>query len=531
MRSISASHKANSKALYRRQFLRGAGGFSLALPILPSLFPRHVLGQPIADARPNFCALSTEHGAVSVANMYPLATPTETSTALPGHNINSGPLIRNVISSGKRTIAPVLSADSNTFSERLVSKMNVLRGLDIPYGMGHNVGGHLGNYAAAGDATDGPKGGATPTIDQVMAWSKAFYRAGDPFKRRSIQVGVADEGLSFDYSNPSARSGPIQRLASVPSSKAVFDDLFSNLDRTTPTARRPLIVDRIIANYRSLRDGNRRLSVSDKKRLDDHIARLAELERAVNVSVPASCLDIPTPTQTSNSFSMDNNTPADHIRHHQLINDVVAAAFICGLTRVATVRIIARFSNFAGNWHQDVAHQHYDPAKQRILADALQLVFGNVIVDLAKKLDVDTGTGRNLLDDTLIQWTQEAGRNAHITDSIPVVTFGSAAGFFKTGLYVDYRNRSTVAQIYEGHEREPDSYTGLLYNRWLATALQAMRIPDTEWKRTGMFGYGLHPGYKFFGPKIVGGGQEWTVPLCVPGMQETSNQKLPIVSA
>jgi hypothetical protein len=36
-----------------------------------------------------------------------------------------------------------------------------------------------------------------------------------------------------------------------------------------------------MASYRSLRDGNRRLSAADRQRLDDHLDRLAELQRRV----------------------------------------------------------------------------------------------------------------------------------------------------------------------------------------------------------------------------------------------------------
>ena len=63
-----------------------------------------------------------------------------------------------------------------------------------------------------------------------------------------------------------------------------------------------------------------------------------------------------------------------------------------------------------------------------------------------------------------------------------MVTAGSAAGFLKTGNYVDYRRRGGPAWS--------SFNTGLLYNQWLGTALQAMGIPREEYEKNGERGYG-----------------------------------------
>jgi hypothetical protein len=41
--------------------------------------------------------------------------------------------------------------------------------------------------------------------------------------------------------------------------------------------------------------------------------------------------------------------------------------------------------------------------------------------------------------------------------------------------------------VYSGRWTE---YGGLTYNRWLATALQAMGLPPAEYERSGVRGYG-----------------------------------------
>ena len=56
----------------RRQFLLGAGGFSLALPLLPSLHQRAArAGDYPYASNPRFVAFATSHGGIWGPNMYP----------------------------------------------------------------------------------------------------------------------------------------------------------------------------------------------------------------------------------------------------------------------------------------------------------------------------------------------------------------------------------------------------------------------------------------------------------------------------
>src|SRR5690606_16060238 len=123
----------------------------------------------------------------------------------------------------------------------------------------------------------------------------------------------------------------------------------------------------------------------------------------------------------------------------QLFNDVVTAAFVCGTSRIAVLRVTDTFSDFVGDWHQDIAHQAHlpDGAAQGELADANRRTFEDVFLDLVKKLDVDEGDGTSILDNSLVQWTQESGPMTHESVDTTVVTAGGAAGCLTTGQYID----------------------------------------------------------------------------------------------
>ena len=77
----------------------------------------------------------------------------------------------------------------------------------------------------------------------------------------------------------------------------------------------------------------------------------------------------------------------------------------------------------------------------------------------------------------------------HGSVSIPVVTFGSAAGRLKTGLLCDYRRIGNTASQFDPGAGGKQTL-GLLYSQWLATVLQAMGVPPSEFERWGYKGYG-----------------------------------------
>lgn len=94
------------------------------------------------------------------------------------------------------------------------------------------------------------------------------------------------------------------------------------------------------------------------------------------------------------------------------------------------------------------------------------------------------------LDNSLLVWSQECGMSTHDSVTIPVVTFGSAAGYLKTGLLADYRRIGNPDSTFDPQAGGPQ-YLGLLYNQWLATVLQAMGMAQSDFERWGHKGYGV----------------------------------------
>jgi hypothetical protein len=475
----------NVRTLSRRQILVGASGFGLGLPILQSILPRELRAQGLPAER-RFVAFATDHGGIDESAMYPPDSIFDTQEPLySGHEIQKGTLSAQV-ADGVATISEILRGPADRLTDALIAKMNVLRGLDIPWYIAHHTGGHLGNFArndANGDQGGIAQDSAMPTIDQIMAWSTNFYGDLAGITERSLVFG--SNRLSYNWSSPSDRTGEIQEVSGSSDPATMFNRVFIPEEDPNEPAPRPAIVDRVFTSFQSLRQSDRRLSTEDKQRLDDHMDRVSELQRRLGTGTVrrSTCGDAIEPMGSG-------STPQER---YSLINDVIATAFLCGTSRIAIVKVNeSSFVEYSGDWHQDVAHQHMDPEPQALLREVNQKAFEHAILDLAHKLDVEEAPGETILDSALLQWTQESGELTHDNRSAPVVTFGGIRGALNTGLCCDYRKRTDEGFA---HDEWGGSlgYSGLLHTQWLATTMQLMGLDRAEFQsieHNGPHGYG-----------------------------------------
>lgn len=499
----------------RRHFLLGAGGFSLALPLLPSLVPSKVLAQAAPSRR--FVAFATHHGGIWGGNMFPGDEQlSEQQSLYADHTIRRGDLTAT-LAGGRREVSPVLSAAADRLSDRILGKMNILRGLDVPFYIGHHTGGHLGNYArndGNGDSGVVVQGDPMPTIDQVLAWSPSFYSDLSSIRQRSLHLG-RDGGaaISWGFSSPLSQDGTVQPMPSTFNSSALFDAIF--VPDAPASEQRTPVVDRVLQAYRRLHDGSfgdaQRISQADRRRLSDHMDRLFELERRLTVSV-ASCGDITAPAlqvgEGHPGFGGYSTDPPAMAEYYRTMNEVIAAAFICGTSRIVTINSTEIWANYVGDWHQEIAHMAHtdDGAAQGVIAPAHQRFFEDAYLDLVNRLDIDEGDGTTILDNSLVMWSQESGPLTHDSISVPVVTAGSAGGFFRTGQYLDYRNRDNLRLSGNDSTLHLQQRPGILYTQWLATILQSMGLSPVEFERDGAPGYGSTYRDNYFGS---GGPEAW----------------------
>jgi hypothetical protein len=504
---VSKSFDAHLHEVDRRHFLRGLGGTLLALPVLPSLLGAREARAQAAQNNKCFVHFRTPHGAIFGASMWPADAALTQSVFFADHDVRRGDLVAPVNGNGEAVISRVLTAKSTALTPALVTKMNILRGLDYPMYMGHNFGAALGYY----DFNKQRPGSPRATIDQIMAWSPAFYPSVASVKKRS--VAIASSGTSsgsWGYNTPGVRASGVASgsISAVESSLALFDTLVAGTSGARPS--RPAVVDRVLDSYRRLRNGNRRLSAEDKVRLDQHIHAVEELQRRLGTSSAPGCQVPPRPStdnlalKRSGSFAAD---PVKNVQYFQLVNEVLAVALNCGTCRVATFSIDENNQNLTfttrapqgEDWHNNVVHPATVPGNnQDLVVQFNKVFFAEVFMDLVSRLDrFPNGRGGTLLDDSLVAWGQENGNTPHFSFSVPVVTAGSAGGAIKTGSYCDYRNISRKVSGDSSTGAEGSFlWAGLVYNQWLSTALRAMGIPEAEWSEPDHPGYGWRATYQ-----------------------------------
>ncbi|MDX2018882.1 MAG: DUF1552 domain-containing protein [Deltaproteobacteria bacterium] len=461
----------------RRQVLRGLGGVTIGLPFLPSLIPGRALGAPGFTTQKRFFCVRNSHGMMYPENVLPsLDTLTETKTIFPGHDARSGKLVRK-LAGGDAYVSDWLRAPSSRLTDKLVGKMNVLAGLDVPWYVGHNEGMALGNYYATFSfiAENKPPTTATvkniapnPTIDYALAYSPNFYRRAPA--QRSFLFGEYSSTMRWAYQNPTSRSGPVVRVPTANDfdPKTLFQNLFGT-NAVDPTTKKPFI-DAVIEDYRRLKQSNRRISAADKDRLEAHMSMLSDVASSLSSSI--SCTRPGDP-----SFV---NTSAD--RYRALV-EVAAAGMICGASSIGCARIMSFLPHTENDWHTEAHTISEASGDVTALREKVVLhhrwVFDNILLELARRLDVEEVPGQTFLDNALLMQTSECGVSTHNSINLPVVTLGGAGGNLKTGLFCDYRNK-TPARKLKLEARELSDYVGLTYNQYLFTVATALGLSPSE---------------------------------------------------
>lgn len=457
----------------RRHFLAGAGGCLVGVPFLESLARAQTAGL----RQKRFVVFGTDHGGIHFENMYPDLTGNmqvrEVHPAIaeaPAHSVRARPLAMNRVD-GRAHLSPVLSGDPGVLTPRLAEKLNVLVGLDVTTYIGHHRAGFNGNFAA-NDQNPGLHGMNVPTLDQLVASSPGFNQAS--VAQRSINFALGyGQSSSVRFAASAERIGDeVVTVQATNRPSNLWDRLFPQAG-PEPSARVP-VLDRIVEHYRALTRGAfgdaRRLSAADRSRLEAHLSLLEDIQRSAAVQVECEAVAEP--------------TNGDDLQRLRAAADLTVAALQCGASHVAVITCAGSHISREGgwtNWHEQVAHngggdrtrEDYNPEFQRIGWMAQRTFFEEAFLRVAAGLDAPEDESGTFLDRSFLYWAMESGDETHAMFDLPVITAGSADGFFETGRLIDFRNRDNTSL---SEPRSPDRRPGLLYNQFLASVLQGMGV-------------------------------------------------------
>lgn len=471
------------KTIRRRSFLVGAGGATLAIPLLSSLGQNKVRAQERSTK--NFVSYRITNGHFG-HQWYPANEAVESAGGLQ-------PMGEGVIGTRLANLPGEMSPLLDSQFDGLREKMVLMRHLDRLDHCNHNpMNGLLGYTSSDGRLPESPEN-MPPSIDQIMAQ----HVFGGEISPLNLSVRWSETLPSGSYTI--SPEGPIQ----VPglNSQQAYQQLFAEfeLGESEAARRRGLtrsVIDRVLPHYRSVRD-NRRLSRADRHRLEQHIEHMDALSRRLE-SGRGEC----TPPVEPEAGRV-RSAEIDRAAREQV--DIGIAALRCGLTNIVNFyldpdTLFTSELHGVGGGHHGASHSTNDQAVESIF-NAHRWHMRNIASFAAGLEATESGDG-TLLDETMILVNNELGSQSggsgnqlgqydlnHASYDIQTLIIGSAGGALQTGNFLDYRS---------GHERGRwTRHIGMAYNQVYITAMLAMGLEPEHWEVGGVQGYGDMRGDKW----------------------------------
>jgi hypothetical protein len=446
----------------RRQFIHGLGGFSLALPLMPSLLAPGSAQAAVGAIPKRFVAVCTFDGYYEKVYYPTLVADKQFAPDVFYKPFTEFP-------------GPVSEVFGTQF-EPFRSKMNIYRGLDIPGSVGHSAANMLCGAARVVFGDDNPVDpvGNSRSIDVVLSRSKSFYPTVPQFSALRGQEPSYNYGQSFDKD----AAGKTIRIPYDKSPVDTFQQVFGNriIDPNTAAqfqAKKLKIGDLLLNNYKSLLN-HRRISSEDKVTLDNFVTQLQDLNTRINSSPAILSCTKPSMRNLSTGY-WDIMTEQDRANLYSNYIDTMVTAMACDLTRVCIISMRL--------WGHDHALSHADPNDRnnqlQYLANTKKIA--GVYTEFAKKMDAFKEVdGTTMLDNSILYWgSEDAVGGPHTCMSMPAVSLGSAGGKIKTGYYLDYRKRPFVP-----HPDQP-SGMGRSYTQLLITFMQSLGLQPNEYFQYG----------------------------------------------
>jgi len=273
--------------------------------------------------------------------------------------------------------------------------------------------------------SDTPAGWASGiSIDQEM---RNFFDSRTESRTRfgSLEFGVAVP----DRADPWTRwsyAGPNKPVAPIDDPYQMFEKLYGRVkDKDTIKS----ILDDVRDDIRLV---SSKLSGEDKKLLDEHLSYVRDMERDLQ-DAEKQKLAHPMPQLDQGVINDNDNIP----KTSKMQIELLVNSFQNDMARVATLQFTNSVGQAKMRWlgieqgHHELSH---DPDLNEGSQEKLTKIntwFCEQMAYLAKRLSEtkEPGGDGNLLDNTLIVWTNELGKgNSHTLDNIPFVLVGNGGG-------------------------------------------------------------------------------------------------------
>jgi hypothetical protein len=280
------------------------------------------------------------------------------------------------------------------------------------------------------------RGAGGVSIDQAIA-----QRIGGDTRFRSLQVGVSQESFGEAIQRNMSWADRDRPLPPEMLPRQLFDRLFG-VKEANWVHRQKSILDAIQDEARAVQA---RLGAADRRRVDEYLQSVRELEKSI--------ISLPPEYRTVVERPPEGGDLRDWPRIARLQSDLLVHALASGQTRVASYMLtkcqgLARFP-----WLGHTAQRHHEythngvqtPRGMRILRDICRWHVEEFAYLVGKLKATPEGDG-TLLDRTCLLFVHEhAEADIHKNNNLAVIVAGQAGGL-KTGLHT--RTTGTLGDLY-----------------------------------------------------------------------------------
>lgn len=301
-------------------------------------------------------------------------------------------------------------------------------------------------FVSFGNTTSG--WGTGISIDQYLA-----ERFGASTTMSSLQAGVhvrdREVRARISYAGSERPNPPREDPADV------FSALFGGIVTDSSGEGADVALERLRAQRRSVFDLTktetdriaRIVGQEDRQRLEAHLSAVRDIEQRLAAissggdGAPAAVGSCAAPSMTN----VDLLNDGEYLEAGRLHMDLIAAAFACDQTRIATLQWsysesehLFQFLGFDGN-HHGISHDFSQSGPGYDAYNAIQIWYQEQLSYLLDKLDSYAEGDATLLDNSLVLWGTEIGESTqHALTTMPYVLAGSAGGAIRAGRLIDY---------------------------------------------------------------------------------------------
>lgn len=266
-----------------------------------------------------------------------------------------------------------------------------------------------------------------PTIDQRVA--DAIEANGYVGSKRSLQLGLtkfdspADNGSTAKAISARGEPGALTVLYPDANPQSVWQSLFGEFVQPKDTREvRLSVLDVINDDVNRLKND---LGVKDRQRLDAHLEGIGELQTKI-AALPPEC-GIPEQPGFENT---EPNSLEQLALVNELMSELLAQAFICDVTRVASYQLISVASEvqFGDIGHSSTQHGDSHAGDENYNQGIVFMMqrIADLMARLGDAVEID---GSNLLQSSIIFGSTEVSQGfSHSWQRQPIILGGTGRG-------------------------------------------------------------------------------------------------------